>query len=72
MVKEPAFFCKQKTEPKARKTLHCPGGHLLSPHLATIGPNGLNFRVREGNGCVPAGNATKTMKCFFTFSKRVR
>ena len=25
---------------------------------STIGPGGLNFRVRDGNGCGPSGNAT--------------
>ena len=38
----------------------CPGGHLLSPTLTTIGPSSLNDRVRDGNGCDPAGSATKT------------
>ena len=38
----------------------CPGGHLLSPTLTTIGPCRLNDRVRDGNGCCPAGSATKT------------
>ena len=26
--------------------------------VSTIGPGGLNCRVRNGNGCVPAGNIT--------------
>ena len=39
-------------EPRQRPTL---------PHrcqCSTIGPGGLNFRVRNGNGCGPSGNAT--------------
>ena len=39
------------------------GGDLLSQgesHPSTIGAGGLNFRVRNGNGCDPAAMATET------------
>ena len=29
--------------------------------VSTIGPDRLNFRVRNGNGCIPAGNITDLM-----------
>ena len=35
------------------------------PHsfpCSTIGPAGLNFRVRDGNGCVPRGNITDKLR----------
>ena len=38
-----------------------PGDDLLSHALiahSTIGPAGLNFRVRDGNGCFPCGKIT--------------
>ncbi len=51
------------------KTL-CPGGHLLSPTLTTIGPVRLNDRVRDGNGCDPAGSATKTKRPFGLYREK--
>lgn len=50
----------------------CPGGHLLSPTLTTIGPCRLNDRVRDGNGCCPAGSATKTEDPFDQFLQIVK
>ena len=37
-----------------------PGSDLLSHDIShsIIGPGGLNFRVRNGNGCFPSGMAT--------------
>jgi hypothetical protein len=43
-------------EPRQRPTL--PRRYQRS----TIGPGGLNFRVRNGNGCGPSGNATGNRK----------
>ena len=45
------------------------GGDLLSHDLSrsTIGATGLNFRVRDGIGCLPRANATgpadRTLAC---------
>jgi hypothetical protein len=48
--------------------IHCPtkkalnlGGGLLSHGVChtTIGAEGLNFRVRDGNGCTPFARTTK-------------
>ena len=44
------YLCRQ------RPTLPC-----SFPH-STIGPAGLNFRVRDGNGCVPRGNITDKLR----------
>ena len=46
-----------------------PGNDLLSQRLSvsTIGPGGLNFRVRNGNGWGPSGIITrKPIKVLYT------
>ena len=50
---------------QTKKAFPCPGAHLLSRNRTTIGPVRLNFRVRDGNGCDPPGNGTKTRELFF-------
>ncbi len=42
---------------KARRRPTLPGSHDPS----TIGAGGLNFRVRNGNGCISAAMATETI-----------
>ena len=45
-----------KQELKAKKK---PGCYLLSRECSIIGVGGLNFRVRDGNGCDTSTMATK-------------
>src|SRR5215470_6884378 len=51
-VKRPDLSARAFELPRQRPTL--PRRYQRS----TIGPGGLNFRVRDGNGCGPSGNAT--------------
>src|SRR4026209_2013483 len=50
--KRPSLSARALELPRQRPTL--PRRYQRS----TIGPGGLNFRVRDGNGCGPSGNAT--------------
>ena len=59
------------SEKKAASTRMSAGGFVKKsrrrptlPHsypCSTIGPEGLNFRVRDGNGCDPLGIATEKL-----------
>jgi len=58
---------KQRFARKRKRPLGFPRGRYLRRQLptlpqplrcSTIGPAGLNFRVRDGNGCDPCGIAT--------------
>ena len=59
-----ATWCRNATTPASmggRRLRKEPGGDLLSQEdlpPSTIGAGGLNCRVRNGNGCVPAAMAT--------------
>ncbi len=61
------MYCTTKFNKSQPKKTLCPGDDLLSPTLTTIGPCRLNDRVRDGNGCGPAGSVTKTKSPFGIF-----
>ena len=56
---------KEKARCVSNVPLFYPGDDLLSHALiahSTIGPAGLNFRVRDGNGCFPCGKITGNLR----------
>ena len=52
--------------PRQRPTLP------LRYQRSTIGPGGLNFRVRDGNGCGPSGIATGNRMAIVYVDSRVQ
>ena len=55
-IKKPARFLEQALfVTRQRPTVPLPHGSSI------IGLGGLNFRVRDGNGCDPSGKATENL-----------